>query len=212
MNKLYMDDITAAKKVVILAAAPSMHRQYFDTPYVEGVKKQPVCFSSNLKTPDKQVKEPQAKFCVMCPNNIQGSGNGNSRACKFHQKIAVSEYAFLNGPVYQMNIASHSLFNKSGVFEDMGFLQYVKRLFQQGQSISNVVTRIRVIEMWEGQEYKRISFKPMLHLNRKEIDYVRQRSKSEDIDQYLTFSYALDLLDSNHFFEVSKKMGLGTEV
>jgi len=38
MNKLYMDDITAAKKVVILAAAPSMHRQYFDTPYVEALR------------------------------------------------------------------------------------------------------------------------------------------------------------------------------
>ena len=165
--------------------------------------------SSDSRKPDAAAPQPQSKFCVMCPNNIQGSGSGESRACKFHQKTAVLLHDSLSGPVYQMIISSTSLFKKSNVFEEMGFLQYTKRLLQQGQSINSLVMEVKVVE--EGQ-YERISFKPVLHLNRKELDYVRQRSMSEEVDECLSFLQSTDLLDKKHFFEVMEKMGMEVEV
>jgi hypothetical protein len=209
MKRFTTKDVAAAKRFVVIAAAPNIHRQYYDTPFEEGVRKAPVCFSSDSRKPDVKAPQPQSKFCAMCPNNIQGSGNGESRACKFHQKTAVLLHDSLSGPVYQMIISSTSLFKKSNIFEEMGFLQYTKRLLQQGQSINSLVTEVKVVE--EGQ-YERISFKPVLHLDREQLDYVRQRSMSEEVDECLSFTQTTDLLDKKHFFEVMGKMGMEVEV
>ena len=205
MNRLLAKNIEGSKRVVVIAAAPNIHRQYYDTPFEEGVKKTPTCFSSNNKTPDFDVEEPQAKFCIKCPKNIQGSGEGGSKACKMHQKTAVSIQDDLKGPVYQLVISSASLFNKSNVFEDMGFLQYVRRLYQQGQSVDGVVTELNKIE---ENNFYRISFKPVRHLKREEIDYIRQRANSEEVDECLTFNMPMDLSEQKHFLKLSRKMGV----
>ena len=205
MNRLLAKNIESPQRVIVIAAAPNIHRQYYDTPFEEGVKKTPTCFSSDGKTPDYDVDEPQATFCIKCPKNIQGSGEGNSKACKMHQKIAVSLQDNLKGPVYQLVVSSTSLFNKSNVFEDMGFLQYVRRLYQQGQSVDGVVTEIDKID---ENNFYRISFKPIRHLKRHEIDYVQQRANSEEVDECLTFNMPMDLLEQKHFFKLRKKMGV----
>jgi hypothetical protein len=107
--------------------------------------------------------------------------------------------------VYQLVISSASLFNKSNVFEDMGFLQYVRRLYQQGQSVDGVVTELNKIE---ENNFYRISFKPVRHLKREEIDYVRQRANSEEVDECLTFNMPMDLSEQKHFLKLSRKMGV----
>ena len=205
MNRLLAKNIEGPKKVIVIAAAPNIHRQYYNTPFEEGVKKTPTCFSSDGKTPDYDASQPQSTFCIKCPKNIQGSGEGGSKACKMHQKIAVSLQNDLKGPVHQLVISSTSLFNKSKVFEDMGFLQYVKRLYQQGQSVDGVVTEINKID---ENNFYRISFKPVQHLKRHEIDYIRQRANSEEVDERLTFNMPMDLLEQKHFFKLRKKMGV----
>lgn len=209
MRKLTTGNIDPSKRIIVIAAAPNIHRQYYDTPFQEGAKKAPVCFSSDSKKPDINVSDPQSKFCVLCPKNIQGSGGGKSRACKFHQKTAVSLDGSLAGPVYQMVISSMSLFKKSTIYEDMGFLQYAKRLLQQGQSISNLVTQVSVVK--EGL-YSRISFKPVLHLRQEELKYVKQRVRTEEVYECLTFPVVADLKEARHFFGLRKKMGMLTEV
>ena len=205
MNKLKVKDIAKAKQVVVIGAAKNMHRQYYDAPFDGNNIKFPICFSSDSTKPDVKASVPQAKFCMACTKNIKGSGEGNTKACRIHQKIAISEYDNLKGPVHQFVITSASLFSKSESYEGMGFLQYVKKLIYQGQSISSVVTKLTKTD--EGI-YSRVSFKPVAYLNRQELDYLRQRSNSEEVDDCLSFYKPLDLLEENHFFDVRKKMGI----
>ena len=205
MNKLKLKDIVEAKQVIVIGAAKNMHRQYYDAPFIDNNAKAPVCFSSDSTKPDVKAPVPQAKFCMTCTKNIKGSGEGGTKACRLHQKIAVSEYDNLKGPVYQFIVTSQSLFNKSDSFEGMGFLQYVKKLMYQGQSISSVVTKITKTN--DGM-YSKVSFKPVAYLNRRELDYLQQRSNSEEVDDCLSFYKTLDLLESNHFSDVKEKMGM----
>ena len=79
-----------AMNLVIVNAAP-ISRMYYASSYVEGEVVKPACWSSNGQTPDKEVPADtrQANRCLDCKQNIKGSGQGEGRACRFQQRLAV---------------------------------------------------------------------------------------------------------------------------
>lgn len=104
-----------ALNVVIVKAAP-IHSIYFAGEYVEGQVSKPTCWSSNTQTPDASVPEEnrQAERCMDCPQNVKGSGAGESRACKRKQRIAI----LLDGviekkEVYQVELPGQSVFGEA---------------------------------------------------------------------------------------------------
>jgi len=91
-NKEVRTSEDRAIEVIIIKAAPNVYRTYFDGPYVEGQNASPACWSSNNQTPDASVpaEQKQANKCMDCPQNIKGSAaQGEGRACRFQQRIAV---------------------------------------------------------------------------------------------------------------------------
>lgn len=99
-------------KVILINAAP-VSRMFFEGTYVKGAKTKPTCWSSDTQTPDKAVPEDQrqAKFCKDCQQHIKGSGQGESRACRFQQRIAVALDGELHkDAVYQITLPSTSVF------------------------------------------------------------------------------------------------------
>jgi len=104
-----------ALNVVIVKAAP-IHSIYFAGEYVEGQVSKPTCWSSNTQTPDVSVPEEnrQAERCMDCPQNVKGSGAGESRACKRKQRVAI----LLDGviekkEVYQVELPGQSVFGEA---------------------------------------------------------------------------------------------------
>jgi len=104
-----------ALNVVIVKAAP-IHSIYFAGEYVEGQVSKPTCWSSNTQTPDASVPEEnrQAERCMDCPQNVKGSGAGESRACKRKQRVAI----LLDGviekkEVYQVELPGQSVFGEA---------------------------------------------------------------------------------------------------
>jgi len=93
---------------VIIGCSP-----VYRTFYVEQ-ETSPVCWSSDSKIPDVDVPEPISKSCMNCENNIKGSGQGGSRACRFHRRIAVVMANHMNGEVYQVILSGISVFGKGG--------------------------------------------------------------------------------------------------
>jgi hypothetical protein len=86
---------------------------FFEGTYVKGAKTKPTCWSSDTQSPDKAVPEDQrqAKFCKDCMQHIKGSGQGDTRACRFQQRIAVAVDGELNKEaVYQITLPSTSVF------------------------------------------------------------------------------------------------------
>jgi len=99
-------------KVILINAAP-VSRMFFEGTYVKGAKTKPTCWSSDTQSPDKAVPEDQrqAKFCKDCKQHIKGSGQGDTRACRFQQRIAVAVDGELNKEaVYQITLPSTSVF------------------------------------------------------------------------------------------------------
>ena len=68
--------------VVIIKAASKVSRIYYAGSYTEGEAVSPTCWSSDSQRPDEKAKDKQSATCLTCPQNIKGSGQGDSRACR----------------------------------------------------------------------------------------------------------------------------------
>lgn len=128
--------------VVIVNAAPNVQRQFYAAKYDEAVASKPACWSSDGTKPDADVVDAPSASCANCPNNVKGSGTGESKACRFQQRIAVVLENALEGTVMQLVVPGKSLFGN----EDSGnfpLQAYARRLEAQGIEPNEVVTRVR---------------------------------------------------------------------
>lgn len=136
IDKDYMD-------VIIVNVAKDPARQYYPgvyDPKADAVP--PVCWSADSRTPHPAAETPQAASCADCPQNIAGSGQGNSKACRLSRRVAVVLLDDMNSGVYQLQLAATSVFGK-GDANHMPFDQYLKYIASQNQSIDRIVTRVR---------------------------------------------------------------------
>jgi hypothetical protein len=128
--------------VVIVNAAPKVSRTFYGVKYVEGQTAPPTCWSANGDKPEPAVKAPCAPTCAACPNNEKGSGQGDSRACQFNQRIAVVLANNLEGDVLQLTLPAQSIFGK-GEGDNRPLQEYARFYAAQGISVSKFVTRLR---------------------------------------------------------------------
>ena len=87
----------------------------------------PTCWSSDTDKPDDNVDAPQASRCADCEQNVKGSGKGESRACRYSQKIAVSLEEDMDN-VYQMQLPATSIFGdtKEGKMPMQAYARFLK--------------------------------------------------------------------------------------
>jgi hypothetical protein len=126
---------------VKMAHAPS--RTYYTGAYKEGEKVAPVCWSSDSKVPDIQVKNPQASACDKCQWSVKGSGQGGSgAACRLSWRTAVVLPQDPGGDIMQLVLPATSCFGK----EEAGkwpFRPYVQMLANNNISAGRVVTKMQ---------------------------------------------------------------------
>jgi hypothetical protein len=128
--------------VVIVAAAPKVGRTFYMGKYEEDKTTSPTCWSADGDKPDASVQEPQHANCADCPQNIQGSGEGNSRACRFSQRIAVVLANDVEGDPLALSLPATSIFGKD-INGDMPLQAYARWLAAQNINPEEVVTRMR---------------------------------------------------------------------
>ena len=129
--------------VVIVAAAEKVSRTFYAQQYQEGGEVvAPDCWSANGEVPDPKAASPQSKRCVDCPQNIAGSGQGNSRACRYSQRIAVVLANDIGGDVFQLTLPSTSIFGE-GAAGKWPLQAYGKMLGSKGIPVTAVVTEMR---------------------------------------------------------------------
>lgn len=139
-------EITKSKaremNIVIVRTAPNNNRSYYDpsVPYQRGQSSAPTCSSADGIKPDARVKTPQASSCASCPQNIAGSGNNGSRACRYHRRLAVVLEGDLGGEVYQLTLPSTSIFGKGEGTKNLPLEAYARMLASNGVNIDDVVT------------------------------------------------------------------------
>ncbi len=114
-TEVFEDD---ALKLAIVKTAP-ISRMYYAGQFVSGDHNAPTCWSDDQASgrPSKNVGEGKQHItCFDCKQNIKGSGQGNSRACRFRQRIAVmlanDNNELVDDTVYQLDLPSTSIFGK----------------------------------------------------------------------------------------------------
>lgn len=175
-----MGKVKGDLNVVIVNAAPKVGRIFYAKAWSPDAEPTaPDCFSNDGKAPDAKAANPQSSSCDDCPNNIKGSGQGNSKACRYSRRIAVLlEQDFgtnLEGEVYQLNLASKSLFGDGGD-GTYTFENYTKYLSNNGKSIDFMVSQVSFNENNDNQS---VLFSPARYINRSEYDVVQKVGNTE---------------------------------
>jgi hypothetical protein len=172
--------------VVIVAASSKVARTYYAGVYKKGVSAPPDCWSANGDYPDKSVESPQATGCANCPQNIKGSGQGDGRACRFSQRIAVVLDNDVGGDVFQLVLPSTSIFGE-GEAGKWPLQMYAKMIGAKGVPITAVVTEMRFDT---ASSTPKITFKPVRFLEANEIQTAIDQGKSTEAIKAITMTVA----------------------
>lgn len=176
-----------AMNIIIVAAAPKTSRQYYAAIYQEGVTTAPDCWSADGSVPSATCANKQSNSCATCPQNITGSGQGNSRACRhLHRLAVVLENDAVNGDVYGLTLAATSLFGK-GENGKMPLFQYAKLLGAHGMNITDVVTEMRFDT---DSATPKLIFRAVRPLEIADLEAVKEHGQTLEAKEAITVSYA----------------------
>ena len=178
-----MGKVKGSLDVIIVNASPAVGRIFYAkawTPDAEPTA--PDCFSNDGRTPDAGAENPQSERCDTCQQNIKGSGMGNSKSCRYSRRIAmVLKEDFgtsLEGEVYQMNLASKSLFGDGSGENTHTFENYSKYLSNNGKSLDYVVTQISFNEENDNQS---VLFTPTGYINKAQYAVTSEVAKKPEV-------------------------------
>ena len=172
--------------VIIVQAAPKISRTYYSGTYEEGSASAPNCWSADGEKPDASVEEPQCSNCASCPQNAKGSGQGDSRACRFSQRLAVVLANDMSGDVMQLNLAATSIFGKED--GDKRPLQaYARYLAAQNISPEMLVTRLKFDTK---AAVPKLFFQPVRWLDDTEYSVAIERGQTDDAKRAVTMTVA----------------------
>lgn len=189
-NKEVRTSDERAMGVIIVKAAPNTYRTYFEGTYVEGQNASPTCWSSNNQTPDASVPadQRQASKCMDCPQNIKGSASqGEGRACRFHQRIAVLiEGETAKREVYQVICPATSVFG-DGEKGKLPLQAYGRHLKAHNTPVAGVITEMRFDT---SSPTPKLIFKPVRPITEDEYHDVEATRNSAEAEEAIKLTVA----------------------
>lgn len=162
--------------IVVVAANENVSRTYYEGTYEEGKNIAPTCWSNDGISPDAKSDEPQASKCASCPQNIAGSGQGTSRACRYSQRLAVTLENDMQGDVYQLQLPGQSIFGNAENGK-MPLQAYAKFLGGHGIPITAVVTEMRFDT---ASATPKLTFKAVRPLEPEELENAQEKGQSAE--------------------------------
>jgi len=175
--------------VVIIKAAPKVSRIFYAGSYTEGEAVSPTCWSSDSQRPDEKVKaeNKQSATCLNCPQNIKGSGQGESRACRYQQRLAVVIDGEIDKEeVYQLVLPPTSVFG-DGEKGKLPLQAYARHLKNHGTPITGVVTEMRFDT---ASPTPKLVFKPVRPVTEDEFLKIQELKESKEAIAAITLTVA----------------------
>jgi len=168
--------------VIVVKAAPKVSRIFYAGSYdKDAAAAAPDCTSADGEKPDAGVKNKQSSSCATCPQNIAGSGNGQSRACRYQQRLAVVLANNPDGDVLQVTLPATSIFGKED--GDKRPLQaYARYMAAQTPPVNldAIVTRMKFDTKAESPK---LIFAPVRWLTDDEYASAQEQAKSKDAEK-----------------------------
>lgn len=175
--------------VIIVKAAPKVSRIFYAGAYdKDAAAVPPDCWSNDGEKPDAGAKNKQAQTCLSCPQNQAGSGQGNSRACRYQQRLAVVLENNPGGDVMQLTLPATSVFGKED--GDKRPLQaFARHLALTNPPINpeQIVTRMKFDTKAESPK---LFFAPVRWLTNDEYAVVRTQADSTDAQRAVVMTVA----------------------
>ena len=125
---------------------------------------------------------------MSCPKNIAGSGQGNSRACRFQQRLAVVPANNIAGDVMQLTLPATSIFGKEE--GDKRALQaYARYLAVQNPPVNpeQIVTEMRFDTKAESPK---LFFKPVRWLTDEEYEVIKAQGETDEAKRAVVMTVA----------------------
>lgn len=172
---------------MVIVDAASIARTYYEGAFDAENPSAPVCWSGDTRKPSDDVPEDQrvATTCGDCPMNVRGSGQGESRACRFSQRLAV----MLEGEddqVYQLQLPATSIFG-AAEGADMGLQAYIKYLSAHNTPAIAVMTEMRFDD---DATAPKLYFRPTRALEEDELKAAIAMRDSDDAKKAIEFTVA----------------------
>ena len=175
--------------VVIVKAAPKVSRIFYAGAYdKDAAAAPPDCWSNDGERPDAGAKNKQSQTCMSCPQNQAGSGQGNSRACRYQQRLAVVLENNPGGDVMQLTLPATSVFGKED--GDKRPLQaFARHLALSNPPINpeQIVTRMKFDTKAESPK---LFFSPVRWLTNDEYAVVKTQADSTDAQRAVVMTVA----------------------
>jgi hypothetical protein len=209
-----MGKVKGDLEVVVVNASPKVGRIFYANPWTpEAEPTAPDCFSNDGNVPDAGSTNKQSDRCDSCEQNIKGSGMGNSKACRYSRRIAVTLVedfgTSLEGSVYQMNLASKSLFGDSVGDNTHPFESYTKYLANNGKSLDYVVTQLSFNEDNDNQS---ILFTPVRFINKDQYAVTSKAAGLPETQKMVVMTpYQADTSGRTQKLEAPKPLGKAFE-
>ena len=91
--------------VIIVGALPKVSRIFYKEKFDPNKEATlPNCWSNLGDKPEDAAADKQHSNCADCPQNIKGSGDNGSKACRYQRRISVLVEGDSSGDVYQFNV------------------------------------------------------------------------------------------------------------
>ena len=174
--------------IIVVKAAPKVSRMFYAKSYDAENISGPDCWSNDGETPDASIRGAQSVSCVTCPQNIAGSGQGNSRACRYQQRLAVVLENDPSGDILQLTLPATSIFGKED--GDKRPLQaYVRHLALASPpvDVEKIVTRMK-FDM--KSESPKLIFAPVRWLTEEEYAVTKEQGASDDANRAVVMTVA----------------------
>jgi len=172
-----------AMNFVIVAASKGVSRTFYEGKYEEGANVKPSCWSAEGTVPNQEVLNPQSSNCATCRQNIEGSGEGKSRACRYSKRLAVTLENDIGGNIYRLQVPAKSYFGRAEG-DKMPLQAYGKFLSGHGLPITGLVTEARFDT---SEAVPVMKFRAVRPLTRPEWEAAKVQGESEDAKQAVEF-------------------------
>lgn len=172
-----------AMNLVVIASSKGVSRTFYAEKYEEGKDIKPACWSAEGDKPNPEVENPQSSSCATCPQNIEGSGEGKSRACRYSKRLAVALENDIGGNIYRLSVPAKSYFGKADG-DKMPLQAFGKFLSGHGIPITGIVTEARFDT---NEAVPVLKFRAVRPLTREEWEVAKTQSQTEDARQAVEF-------------------------
>tara|TARA_R110000803_G_scaffold33099_3_gene72572 strand:- start:759 stop:1667 length:909 start_codon:yes stop_codon:yes gene_type:complete len=172
---------------IVIVDAASIARTFYAGEYNPEKIAPPTCWSHDTQTPADEVAEDQrqAKRCMDCKQNVKGSGSGNSRACRYSQRLAVAIEGQFD-KIYQLQLPATSIFGEARSGK-MPLQAYARFLQAHNTPAVAIVTQM---SFDENSEVPKLAFKALRALEENELETIVELKKHADTKKAITMTVA----------------------